>query len=56
MSLDAQIRRRLEADPAIQSMLQSLYRGDQEREVAAVKADPLAHKLCRIFPEGVGAG
>jgi hypothetical protein len=51
----SQIENRLAADPVIQAMLQSLARGNQEREVAAAKADPLTHKFCRIFPKGVDA-
>jgi hypothetical protein len=53
MSAETAIRDLLAADPAIQAALRSVRLAEQNRNEAAAVADPLAHKLCRIFPYGV---
>lgn len=51
----------LERDPVLRNLKQrcaemyaELLRNDQKRELAAIEADPLAHKLTRLWGEGPG--
>ena len=40
-------------DPTFRELIQSFERMNNDREAAAAKADPLAHKLTRVFEPGV---
>ena len=47
--MNPNIERRLMADPVIAGMFADFARMNREREEAAAKANPQAHKLSRVF-------